>query len=63
IFSSFKQYNIIYVPYCSSDLWSGSSNQTNSHGYDIFHAIFHHKKYFFNAKQIIFTGFPAGGLG
>ncbi|CAF3862487.1 unnamed protein product [Rotaria sp. Silwood1] len=62
IFSSFKQYNIIYVPYCSSDLWSGSSNQTNSHGYDIFHAIFHHKKYFFNAKQIIFTGFSAGGL-
>jgi hypothetical protein len=63
IFSSFKQFNIIYAPYCSSDLWSGSSNKTYSHGYDIFHAIFEHQKYFLNAKQIIFTGFSAGGLG
>jgi hypothetical protein len=63
IFSSFKQFNIIYAPYCSSDLWSGSSNKTYSHGYDIFHAIFDHQKYFLNAKQIIFTGFSAGGLG
>jgi hypothetical protein len=63
IFSSFKQFNIIYAPYCSSDLWSGSSNKTYSHGYDIFHAIFHHQNYFLNAKQIIFTGFSAGGLG
>ncbi|CAF1260309.1 unnamed protein product [Rotaria sp. Silwood1] len=66
IFSSLKQYNIIYVPYCSSDLWSGSSNKTYSHGYDIFHAIFDDLKFdkqFQNAKQIIFTGFSAGGLG
>jgi hypothetical protein len=63
IFSSFKQFNIIYAPYCSSDLWSGSSNKTHSHGYDIFHAIFHHQNYFPNAQQIIFTGFSAGGLG
>jgi hypothetical protein len=63
IISSFKQYNIIYAPYCSSDLWSGSSNKTSSHGYDIFHAIFHHQNYFLNAKQIIFTGFSAGGIG
>ncbi|CAF0848486.1 unnamed protein product [Rotaria sordida] len=66
IFSSLKQYNIIYVPYCSSDLWSGSSNKTYSHGYDIFHAIFDDLKFdkqFQKAKQIIFTGFSAGGLG
>jgi hypothetical protein len=63
IFSSFQQFNIIYAPYCSSDLWSGSSNKTHSHGYDIFHAIFHHQNYFLNAKQIIFTGFSAGGVG
>ncbi|CAF1292288.1 unnamed protein product [Rotaria magnacalcarata] len=66
IFSSFKQYNIIYVPYCSSDLWSGSSNKTHSHGSDIFHAIFDDLKIdknFQKAKQIIFTGFSAGGLG
>jgi hypothetical protein len=66
IFSSFKQYNIIYAPYCSSDLWSGSSNKTHSHGYDIFQAIFDDLKsdpYFQEAKQIIFTGFSAGGLG
>jgi len=66
IFSSLKQYNIIYVPYCSSDLWSGSSNKTNSHGYDIFYAIFDDLKFdknFQKAKQIIFTGFSAGGLG
>ena len=66
IFSSLKQYNIIYAPYCSSDLWSGSSNKTNSHGYDIFHAIFEDLKsdqYFQKAKQIIFTGYSAGGLG
>jgi hypothetical protein len=63
IFSSLKQFNIIYVPYCSFDLWSGSSNKTHSHGYDIFHAIFHHEKYLQNAKQIIFTGFSAGGIG
>ncbi|CAF0958574.1 unnamed protein product [Adineta steineri] len=63
IFSSFKQFNIIYAPYCSSDLWSGSSNKTSSHGYDIFHAIFHQQNYFSHAKQIIFTGFSAGGLG
>ncbi|CAF4612101.1 unnamed protein product, partial [Rotaria magnacalcarata] len=64
IFSSFKQYNIIYVPYCSSDLWSGSSNKTHSHGSDIFHAIFDDLKIdknFQKAKQIIFTGFSAGG--
>ncbi|CAF4871450.1 unnamed protein product, partial [Rotaria sp. Silwood2] len=56
IFSSLKQYNIIYVPYCSSDLWSGSSNKTHSHGYDIFHAIFDDLKFdkqFQKAKQII----------
>lgn len=66
IFSSLKQYNIIYVPYCSSDLWSGSSNKTHSHGSDIFHAIFDDLKFdknFQKAKQIIFTGFSAGGLG
>jgi hypothetical protein len=66
IFSSLKQYNIIYAPYCSSDLWSGSSNQSHSHGYDIFHAIFDDlksDKHFQKAKQIIFTGFSAGGLG
>jgi hypothetical protein len=63
IFSSLKQFNIIYAPYCSSDLWSGSSNTTHSHGYDIFHAIFHHQNYLPHAKQIIFTGFSAGGLG
>ncbi len=63
ILSSLKQFNIIYAPYCSSDLWSGSSNKTHSHGYDIFHAIFHHQNYFPNAQQIIFTGFSAGGLG
>ena len=66
IFSSLKQYNIIYVPYCSSDLWSGSSNKSHSHGYDIFHAIFDdlaREKQFQKAKQIIFTGFSAGGLG
>jgi hypothetical protein len=66
IFSSLKQYNIIYAPYCSSDLWSGSSNKTHSHGYDIFQAIFEDLKfdqYFQQAKQIIFTGFSAGGLG
>ena len=63
ILSSFPEFNIIYAPYCSSDLWSGSSNATHSHGYDIFHAIFHHQKYLPNAQQIIFTGFSAGGLG
>jgi hypothetical protein len=66
IFSSLKQYNIIYAPYCSSDLWSGSSNKTHSHGYDIFQAIFDDLKsdqHFQEAKQIIFTGFSAGGLG
>ncbi|CAF0782315.1 unnamed protein product [Adineta steineri] len=66
IFSSLKQYNIIYVPYCSSDLWSGSSNKSHSHGYDIFHAIFNDLKSdrnFQKAKQIVFTGFSAGGLG
>ena len=66
IFSSLKEYNIIYAPYCSSDLWSGSSNQTHSHGYDIFQAIFDDLKsdqHFRKAKQIIFTGFSAGGLG
>lgn len=66
IFSALKQYNIIYVPYCSSDLWSGSSNKTHSHGYDIFHAIFDDLKMnqqFQKAKQIIFVGFSAGGLG
>ncbi|CAF0914186.1 unnamed protein product [Rotaria sordida] len=63
ILKSFKQFNIIYVPYCSSDLWSGSSNKTHSHGYDIFHAIFHQHNYFLNSKQIIFIGFSAGGLG
>lgn len=63
IFSSMKQFNIIYAPYCSSDLWSGSSNQSHSHGYEIFQAIFHHQNYFPTAKQIIFTGFSAGGLG
>jgi hypothetical protein len=66
IFSSLKQYNIIYVPYCSSDLWSGSSNKTHSHGYDIFHSIFDDLKLdknFQKATQIIFTGFSAGGLG
>ena len=63
IFTSFKQFNIIYAPYCSSDLWSGSSNLTHSHGYDIFHAIFHHRNYLSDAKQIIFTGFSAGGVG
>ena len=66
IFSSLKEYNIIYAPYCSSDLWSGSSNQTQSHGHDIFQAIFEDLKsdrQFQNAKQIIFTGFSAGGLG
>lgn len=63
IFPSFQQYNIIYVPYCSSDLWSGSSNKTHSHGHDIFHAIMHQHNYFLNAKQIIFVGFSAGGLG
>lgn len=63
IFSSMKQFNIIYAPYCSSDLWSGSSNQSHSHGYEIFQAIFHHQNYFPNAKQIVFTGFSAGGLG
>lgn len=66
IFASFKQYNIIYAPYCSSDLWSGSSNETNSHGHDIFQAIFEDLKsdpFFPKAKQIIFTGFSAGGLG
>jgi hypothetical protein len=66
IFSSLKQYNIIYVPYCSSDLWSGSSNTSHSHGYDIFQAIFQDlksDKHFPQAQQIIFTGFSAGGLG
>ena len=66
IFSSLKQYHIIYVPYCSSDLWSGSSNKTYSHGYDILHAVFDDlklNKHFQQAKQIIFTGFSAGGLG
>lgn len=63
IFSSWKQFNIIYAPYCSSDLWSGSSNQSHSHGYEIFQAIFHQQNYFPSAKQIIFTGFSAGGLG
>ncbi|CAF1417444.1 unnamed protein product [Rotaria sp. Silwood1] len=63
ILTSFKEFNIIYVPYCSSDLWSGSSNKTFSHGYDIFHAIFHQHNYFSNAKQILFIGFSAGGLG
>jgi len=66
IFSSLKQYNIIYAPYCSSDLWSGSSNKTHSHGHDIFHAIFddlNSNKDFQQAKQIIFTGYSAGGLG
>ncbi|CAF1054363.1 unnamed protein product [Rotaria magnacalcarata] len=63
IFSSFQQFNIIYVPYCSSDLWSGSSNTTHSHGHDIFHAIFHQHNYFSNAKQIVFVGFSAGGIG
>ncbi|UJR08586.1 hypothetical protein I4U23_012845 [Adineta vaga] len=63
ILSSFKQYNIIYAPYCSSDLWSGSSNLTHSHGYDIFHAIFHQQNYFHHAKQLLFVGFSAGGLG
>ena len=63
ILSSFKQFNIIYAPYCSSDLWSGSSNITHSHGYDIFHAIFHQQNYFSYAKQVVFIGFSAGGLG
>ena len=63
IFSSFKHFNILYAPYCSSDLWSGSSNETHSHGYNIFHAIFHHRNYFPDAKQILFTGYSAGGLG
>lgn len=63
IFASFKQFNLIYVPYCSSDLWTGSSNSTHSHGHDIFHAIFHHQNYFPHAKQLVFVGFSAGGLG
>ena len=66
VFSSFRHYNIIYVPYCSSDLWSGSSNTSHSHGYDIFHAVFddlHREERFRKAKQILFTGFSAGGLG
>ncbi|UJR37630.1 hypothetical protein I4U23_030327 [Adineta vaga] len=66
IFSSLKEYNLIYVPYCSSDLWSGSSNQSHAHGSDIFHAIFDDlksDKHFQKAQQIIFTGFSAGGLG
>ncbi|CAF1635833.1 unnamed protein product, partial [Adineta ricciae] len=63
ILHSFKQYNILYAPYCSSDLWSGSSNLTHSHGYDIFHAIFHQENYLQHAKQILFVGFSAGGLG
>jgi hypothetical protein len=63
ILSSFKQFNIIYAPYCSSDLWSGSSNKSLAYGYDIFHAIFHQQNYFPHAKQIIFTGFSAGGIG
>ena len=66
IFSSLKQYHIIYVPYCSSDLWSGSSNKTYSHGYDILHAVLDDLKlnqHFQQAKQIIFIGFSAGGLG
>ncbi|CAF1670529.1 unnamed protein product, partial [Adineta ricciae] len=52
--------------YCSSDLWSGSSNESHSHGSDIFHAIFDDlksDKRFQKAQQIIFTGFSAGGLG
>jgi len=66
IFSSLRQFNIIYVPYCSSDLWSGSSNISHSHGHDIFQAVFQHlneQKRFENAKQILFAGFSAGGLG
>jgi O-palmitoleoyl-L-serine hydrolase len=63
IFSSLKHFNMIYVPYCSSDLWTGSSNQTYSHGHDIFRAVFHHQKYFVHAKQVVLTGFSAGGLG
>ncbi|CAF1670588.1 unnamed protein product, partial [Adineta ricciae] len=43
-----------------------SSNESHSHGSDIFHAIFDDlksDKRFQKAQQIIFTGFSAGGLG
>ncbi|CAF0780097.1 unnamed protein product [Didymodactylos carnosus] len=69
----FTNYNIIYIPYCSSDLWTGTMNSSSSNsnqiqfsGYNILKSVLYdlyETKGLHQAKQIIFSGTSAGGLG
>ncbi|VDN09751.1 unnamed protein product [Dibothriocephalus latus] len=67
---NYHLFNIVYVPYCSSDLWTGKKRRTTNgyyfHGSRILTAVINEllvRRDFAEAKKVIFAGSSAGGIG
>ncbi|VDL59921.1 unnamed protein product [Hymenolepis diminuta] len=67
---NYHNYNILFVPYCSSDLWSGKKRERTGgyyfHGSRILTAVIDdllRQPEFFHADKVVFAGSSAGGIG
>ena len=69
---AYRDYWVVYVHYCSSDLWSGTNSASsetagyNFHGKDIVAAVIkdltdNHN--LLGANKVVFTGCSAGAVG
>ncbi|XP_038048062.1 palmitoleoyl-protein carboxylesterase notum1'-like isoform X2 [Patiria miniata] len=66
----FWKSNVVYVPYCSSDVWSGTASASDSDGYAFMGALILNEVFeellgvgLMDARQIVFAGSSAGGTG
>jgi len=67
---TFSQWNRVFIPYCSQDLWTGTVTAPNSNtwgwyfaGHKIFEAVLNALHELDSAEEIILTGESAGGIG
>ncbi|KAL5103180.1 hypothetical protein TcWFU_007304 [Taenia crassiceps] len=67
---NYHNYNTIFIPYCSSDLWTGKKSERTGgyyfHGSRILTAVMDdllRQPEFINADKVVFAGSSAGGIG
>ncbi|KAL7057898.1 hypothetical protein AAHC03_016394 [Spirometra sp. Aus1] len=67
---NYHLFNTVYVPYCSSDLWTGKKRRTTNgyyfHGSRIITAVIDEllaRRDFAEAKKVVIAGSSAGGIG
>ncbi|XP_071800604.1 palmitoleoyl-protein carboxylesterase notum1-like isoform X1 [Asterias amurensis] len=66
----FWKSNVVYVPYCSSDVWSGTAPASEPGGYAFMGALILNEIFkellgigLLDARQVVFAGSSAGGTG